>query len=405
MAGRVRVPDGRHPALEGGLPGEAQIRGLGPAALQVGLPALGRGAEYAQPGARHLVDHQGEGPQQRDEVLDRVNPAHPGDGRDLRLFGQHREAGRVHPVVDGADAGGVRAEFGFPALVVDVAGGDDVGLLVAERAQAAQEAQVQVLHRPAELRVAQMQVMLAHVHAVLGDDHRQPVPPLGRHRGQGAEPVRHRVHHVRPHRPMRERAQRMLEKLQRDDRVAQGGHDPLVVRLTLGAGPVRGGGGGLGQDFRPALPPCLGQQAHRGLAGQGGPQVPGLRVVEHLVHHVGEPVLGLVGRAEQHVDQLGQRRVVPAPGQAGAQRDRGRPAPQRDRRHGRHVGRERPADGLVPGGDQRDHGELMLRQPADQLVAPDADAAELVRVGTLCCQCHSHVPPCRLRPRFALSCS
>ena len=81
-----------------------------------------------------------------------------------------------------------------------------------------------------------MQVLLAHVDAVLGDDHRQPIPPLGREGGQGTKPVGHRVHYVCLNGRMGKRPQRMLEKLHRGDRVADTRHHPAEPTLLARAG-------------------------------------------------------------------------------------------------------------------------------------------------------------------------
>ena len=251
-----------------------------------------------------------------------------------------------------------------------------------------------------------MQVLLAHVHAVLGDDHRQPVAPFGRERGQGAEPVGHRVHHVRMHGGMGERTQRVLEQLHRGDRITESG--PGGQGTSLAVKPVfsvlarrvrQASRAGLQQDLRPSLPPLVGEQAHRGLARQCRPEVPVLRVAEQFIHHAGEPILRLRGRTQQHIDQLGQQGVVPGPRQPGPPGYRRRTAPHRDRLHGLHVGGELPAHRFVARGDQRDQGEVVLRQASDELVTPNADPAELVRVGAFCCQCHLHIKPRHLDRR------
>src|SRR5580704_19727602 len=127
---------------------EAKLRMFGSpppgqeAYLQVGLLARRWRAEHAQLRLGHLLVHQRERQQQRLQVLDRVDPARPRDRRHVRLALAGREVGRVHAVVDGAHPGHVRAELFLPALVVDVARRDHLGLVVAERAEAPQQPQV-----------------------------------------------------------------------------------------------------------------------------------------------------------------------------------------------------------------------------------------------------------------------
>lgn len=79
------------------------------------------------------------------------------------------EGVRVDAVVDGADAVGGGASALFPAAVVLVAGGDQVGLPVALGVQLPVEAEQEGLDRPALFGGAVAEVALAQVDAVLGE--------------------------------------------------------------------------------------------------------------------------------------------------------------------------------------------------------------------------------------------
>ena len=162
----------------------------------------------------------------------------------------------------------------------------------------------------------------------------------------------------------------MIKQLQRRHRVVQ----------------RRCGSPGLG----PAFPPGLTDQPHRFFAAQGRAQAVLLGELEHLAQHGPEAVLGLPRGGEQHIHEFTQRPEeglrLPArgaPGRLGP--------PQRHGDNGGDILRQLPPHRLAPGRDQRDDPEAVAGHPADELIGPDADPAELVRVGAFPDECHIHL--------------
>lgn len=138
------------------------------------------------------------------------------------------------------------------------------------------------------------------------------------------------------------------------------------------------------------LPPRLGQQPDRLVAGQAGAQAPMAGgVLMQFAQDAAETARCACRGVEQELDELAQqpqRRAAPAAGDRG-----GRRPPQRHRAHRDHVVRQRPHGKLGRRRHQGDEVEVVTGHPADELITPDAHPSEGERIGTFRNQCYIHM--------------
>lgn len=364
-AGRVGPGHLLDAALVGDPVGHAEFGGELLQAELVLLAAGRDGPEEAQPQGGELLAHEGVGPDEGFEVLDRVDAAAPTEGGHVGFGAGIGEGVRVDAVVDGADAVGLRAPALLPAAVVLVARGDQVGLPVALGVELAVEAEHEGLDGPALGGAAVAEVALAQVDAVLGEQEGDPVEVLGGEGREGGEAAADGVRDAVGRDPDAERAQRVFQQVGGGERVVDGGL-------------------GLGGD-EPGPGPYGHQQPQDRFGAQGRCELSGPGEDGQFAQGLGEAVPGGIGLGVEQGEQealvdLGEAAVGPAAQGRPADARRERP-PEREGGVPVDVAGQFPGDRLSSGAGQGYDVEVDLRHASHQLVAPGADAPVDVWIG------------------------